>query len=123
MFAVSYLFPVDGSFDVSSSPSILAAVASSLLLGIVASVPMGDAVRNRNAAKKAILGMLFLLLWIMLTVATAAANGMVAMVCCPIGMISIITSMKILWKNRKMGEEKNGRRERGKDGQISILYT
>lgn len=104
MFALSYLFPVDGSFAVQTSPSILAAVASSLLLGIVASVPMGEAVRNRNATKKAILGMLFLVLWIMLTVATAAANGMVAMVCCPIGMISIITSMKVLWKNRKMGD-------------------
>lgn len=104
MFAVSYLFPVDGSFALRTSPSILAAVAFSLLLGIVASVPMGDAVRNRNATKKAILGMLFLLLWIMLTVATAAANGIVAMVCCPIGMISIISSMKILWKNRKMGD-------------------
>lgn len=104
MFALSYLFPVDGSFAVQTSPSILAAVASSLLLGIVASVPMGEAVRNRNATKKAILGMLFLVLWIMLTVATAAANEMVAMVCCPIGMISIITSMKVLWKNRKMGD-------------------
>jgi len=104
MFAVSYLFPVDGSFSIETSPSTLAAVAFSLLLGIVASVPMGDAVRNRNASKKAMLGMSFLLLWIMLTVATSVANRKVAIVCCPIGMFSIIFSMKILWKNRKMGD-------------------
>merc|ERR1719315_941940 len=50
------------------------------------------------------LGMSFLLLWILLTIATIAANGIISLVCCPIGMVSIITSMKILWKNRKMGD-------------------
>lgn len=104
MFALAYLFPVDGSFSIETSPYTVAGVVVSLLLGIVASVPMGEAVRNRNATKKAILGMTFLLLWIALTVATVLANGKVAMVCCPVGMVSIITSMKILWKNRKMGD-------------------
>ena len=111
MFAASYLFPVDGSTTIQTSTPVLAAVAISLLLGIVASVPMGDAVRNRKDKKKAFLGMSFLILWILLTIVSSSLNGKVAMVCCPIGMISIITSMKILWKNRKMGDtwEQEGR--------------
>ena len=120
MFAASYLFPVDGSMTIQTSPGTLAAVAFSLLLGIVASVPMGDAVRNRNATKKAILGMLFLILWIMLTVASGAVNGKVAMICCPVGMISIITSMKILWKNRKMGDTWE---QEGKPNPNPVVYN
>jgi len=111
MFAASYLFPVDGSTKIETSTPVLAAVMISLLLGIVASVPMGDAVRNRKDKKKAFLGMSFLILWILLTIVSGMLNGKVAMICCPIGMISIITSMKILWKNRKMGDtwEQEGR--------------
>ena len=120
MFAASYLFPVDGSMTIQKSPCTLAAVAISLLLGIVASVPMGDAVRNRNATKKAILGMSFLLLWVMLTIASGAVNGKVAMVCCPIGMISIITSMKVLWKNRKMGDTWE---QEGKPNPNPVVYN
>ena len=120
MFAGSYLFPSDGSSVIQTSPSTLAAVAFSLLLGIVASVPMGEAVRNRNAKKKAFLGMSFLVLWILLTIATGLANGKVAMVCCPLGMISIITSMKILWKNRKMGDTWE---QEGKPNPNPVVYN
>jgi len=111
MFAASYLFSVDGSLNIVLTPSSVVGGVVSLLLGIVASVPMGDAVRTRNHARKAMLGMAFLVLWIALSVATMKNNGMVAMVCCPIGMVSIISSMKILWKNRKMGDswEQDGR--------------
>ena len=120
MFAASYIFPVDGSMKIQTSPPILAAVIISLLLGIVASVPMGDAVRNRKDKKKAFLGMSFLILWILLTIVSGTLNGKVAMVCCPIGMISIITSMKILWKNRKMGDTWE---QEGKPNPNPVVYN
>ena len=85
MFAISFLFPVDGSTAIVTSPSILAAVGCSLALGVIASVPMGEAVRNRNGPRKAMLGMLFLLFWILLTVASSLANGKTATMFCPIG--------------------------------------
>ena len=111
MFGVSYLFPVDGSFSLYLTPSSLAGLLVSLMLGVVASVPMGDAVRTRNKGRKELLGMAFLVLWLVLSVVTSINNGKVAMACCPIGMVSIISSMKILWKNRKMGDywEQEGR--------------
>ena len=120
MFAASYLFPVDGSTTMQTSTPVLAAVVISLLLGIVASVPMGDAVRNRKDKKKAFLGMSFLILWILLTIVSSTLNGKVAMVCCPIGMISIITSMKILWKNRKMGDTWE---QEGKPNPNPVVYN
>ena len=120
MFAASYLFPVEGSTTMQISTPVLAAVVISLLLGIVASVPMGDAVRNRKDKKKAFLGMSFLILWILLTIVSSTLNGKVAMVCCPIGMISIITSMKILWKNRKMGDTWE---QEGKPNPNPVVYN
>ena len=120
MFAISFLFPVDGSTAIVTSPSILAAVGCSLALGVIASVPMGEAVRNRNGPRKAMLGMLFLLFWILLTVASSLANGKTATMFCPIGAITIISSMKVLWKNRKMGDTWE---QEGKPNPNPVVYN
>ncbi len=61
LFAISYLFPTNGGNTMEFGTPNIVAVAFSLLLGIVASVPMGDAVRYRKAGKKMKLSMLFLL--------------------------------------------------------------
>ncbi len=106
LFAVSYLFPTSGGFKPEfETPNIIALVFS-LILGIVASVPMGDAVMTRNASKKKKLSMLFLVSWIGLSIASSIStgNGVPSFILCFLGAISIILSMKILWKNRKMGD-------------------
>ena len=91
----------------------MAAIIFSVALGIVASVPMGDAVRYRKAKKKMKLSMLFMLSWIGLTVASgfSTGNGISTFILCGVGMVCIILSMKILWKHRKMGDswEQEGR--------------
>ena len=52
LFAISYLFPTNGDFSMELGIANMVAVVFSLLLGVIASVPMGDAVRNRKAKKK-----------------------------------------------------------------------
>lgn len=113
IFGASYFFPVSGAWGVSiTTPGIVAAVFS-LALGVIASVPMGDAVRNRNGAKKKKLSAAFVLSWLGLTVSTglSTAQGGLSFALCGMGAVSIIASMKILWKNRKMGDtwEQEGR--------------
>ena len=113
IFAISYLFPTDGSSSMEFGIANIAAVIFSITLGIVASVPMGDAVRNRKAGKKMKLSMLFALSWVGLTVSSGytAENGTLPFVLCGIGALFIIMSMRILWKFRKMGDtwEQEGR--------------
>ncbi|WP_020568235.1 hypothetical protein [Neolewinella persica] len=113
IFSASYLFPTSGEFTVELSAPILAAMVLSVILSIVASVPMGDAVMNRKADKKKKLGMAFMLSWVGLTVATGLSSelGTLAYVFCGLGAMSIIAAMRILWKFRKMGDswEQDGR--------------
>ena len=113
LYALSYLFPTDGSATLGAGPAELVAIAFALALAVIASVPMGDAVLNRNAAKKQKLSLGFLLSWIGLTIASglSANTGTVSFVLCGAGAVCIIASMKILWKFRKMGDswEQEGR--------------
>jgi hypothetical protein len=104
-FALAYFFPLDGSSTPEvTTPAVIAAVAS-LALGIIASVPMGHAVKTRNHTLKNILGMMFVSTWIVLTVVSYyTTNQIETLVFCIIGMVSIIASMKVLWKHRKMGD-------------------
>ncbi len=106
LFAISYLFPVDGGTELVFGISNIIAVVFSLMLGVIASVPMGDAVRYRKSVKKQRLSMMFLLSWIGLTTASifTTENGNASIPLCIIGFMSIVLSMKILWKNRKMGD-------------------
>jgi len=113
LFAISYLFPTSGGYNIELNAVNIAAVIFSVMLGIVASVPMGDAVRNRKAGKKMKLSMLFMLSWIGLTIASgfSTGNGTLSFIFGGIGAMCIILSMKILWKHRKMGDtwEKEGK--------------
>lgn len=106
LFALSYLFPTDGSAALDLRPVNLVAVAFSLSLAGIASVPMGNAVRNRDTARKQKLAMGFLLSWVGLTIASgfSANTGAPSFILCGAGAISIIASMRILWKHRKMGD-------------------
>ena len=102
--ALANLYPLDGSSEVAITTEGIVAAVASLALSIIASVPMGNAVRDRNASAKAKLGMSFVITWIILTCATVQSNPQVSPLYCPFGMISIIASMKILRKHRKMGD-------------------
>jgi|GEM_PF-3124816 len=113
IFASSFLFSAGGGWMLNITPVSLAAIFFSLALAFIASVPMGDAVLHRNKSKKMKLSMMFMLLWIGLTVASgfSADTGIAAFVIGGVGAISIIVSMKLLWKYRKMGDtwEQEGR--------------
>jgi len=113
IFAISYLFPTNGGNALDFSPMNIGAIIFSLILATVASVPMGDAVRYRKKSKKMKLSMMFLLSWIGLTITSGLAtnNGITSFLLGGAGAISIIASMKLLWKYRKMGDswEKDGR--------------
>ena len=113
LFAISYLFPTSGGSSMEFGIPNIVAVIFSLVLGIVASVPMGDAVRNRKAGKKMKLSMLFVLSWVGLTIASgyATGNGTPSFALCGVGAAFIVMSMRILWKHRKMGDswEREGR--------------
>ena len=113
LFAASYLFPTNGGTTINLSAPNIVAICFSLLLGVVASVPMGNAVRYRNAKKKMRLSMMFMRSWIGLTVSSglSTGNGTPSFVLGALGMICIIMSMRLLWKYRKMGDswEQEGR--------------
>lgn len=113
IFASSYLFSTDGSATLDLNPSNLAAIAFSLVLAAVASVPMGDAVRYRKSGKKKKLSMMFVLSWVGLTMVSglSANTGALSFILGGLGAASIVVSMKLLWKYRKMGDswEQEGR--------------
>ena len=103
LYSISNVFPTDGSLNVKPDARSIAAALISLALGWIASVPMGEAVRFRDAAKKQKLSLLFLGSWLLLTaVGGPDTRGMIALRA--VGAISIIASMKVLWKFRKMGD-------------------
>ena len=113
LFAASYLFSTDGSTALNFNPFNLAAIAFSLILAVVASVPMGNAVRYRNHAKKMKLSMMFVLSWVGLTVVSGLSvnTGASSFILGGVGAVCIVASMKLLWKYRKMGDswEQEGR--------------
>ena len=122
LFAASYFFPTNGSQSVEIGTAEKVSAATSMALSIIASVPMGDAVRNRKAAKKKLLGLSFVGSWVGLTVAStlSAGNGALSAIPCALGAISIILSMKILWKNRKMGDTWE---QEGKPNPNPVVYN
>lgn len=122
LFAASYLFPADGSATLDVGAADLVAAAFALALGGIASVPMGDAVRHRNASKKQKLSMGFLLSWVGLTVASgfSAGGGAVSFALGGAGALSIVASMKILWKHRKMGDSWE---QEGKPNPHPVVYN
>jgi hypothetical protein len=104
IYAFSNVLSLDGLRKIAVTTNGLIAAGASLALAVIASVPMGDAVRNRKAKAKQALSMAFVAGWAALTYGTTQANKDVSPAFCITGMISIIASMKILWKNRKMGD-------------------
>lgn len=82
---------------------------------------MGDAVRNRNGNKKKKLGMSFVFSWLILSLSSVMdAENNSASILCPLGAVSIIASMKILWKNRKMGDTWE---QEGKPNPNPVVYN
>ena len=122
LFALSYIFPTDGSMTIDLSPVHLLGFVLSLALGAIASVPMGNAVRNRNASKKKKLSMTFVLCWLGLTIVSgfSADAGAASFVLCGAGMVCIVASMKILWKHRKMGDTWE---QEGKPNPNPVVYN
>ncbi len=120
LFASSYLFSVDGVFDLNRY-SVAAAVISLVLAG-VASVPMGNAVRNRDGKAKMKLSMMFVMSWVGLTIVSGLGGniGATAYVLGGFGAASIVVSMKLLWKYRKMGDSWE---QKGEPNQNPIVYN
>lgn len=111
LFGLAYFFPVDGSTTFSVNKDSVPPFVVSVALSIIASVPMGHAVRYRNAQRKTVLGMLFVASWVLLTALSGSEFGVLSYILRAIGAASIVASMKILWKHRKMGDwwEQEGR--------------
>lgn len=120
--ATSYLFDSnvalpDVALDLTTHNYI--SIAACLVLSIVASIPMGDAVRNRKPTKKLALSAAFAMSWMVLAVSSGLGsidplelrNSGLSLGLCLGGAVSIIASMKILWEFRKMGDywEQNAR--------------
>jgi len=110
LWGISYLFPLDGSTNVSPTvPGVVACVIC-FFVSYVASLPMADSVMHRLLKKKTILSVMFLLGWIALGVASSLdATAQVAKsepfvwILCMLGPVTIVLSQKILFGARKMG--------------------
>lgn len=85
LYAVSYLFSVRGGASVDVTLWGILALVFSLALGVVASVPMGEAVKNRDNRRKSQLGMMFVLGWLLLTISTIGNNPDSPFLFCPLG--------------------------------------
>lgn len=125
LFGASYLFPMNGSTKIITSEATslrtLIRAATSLALGWIASVPMGDAVKTRNNKKKQTLSMLFAGSWLTLsTVSDTNSSSRVHTGLRFAGAASIIASMKILWKHRKMGDTWE---QEGKPNPNPVVYN
>ena len=115
VWGLSYILPIDGSFNISPTVYGIVATAVCFAISFVASVPMSDAVMNRLPKKKKLLSLAFLLGWITLGVMSALdvvtqlergegpkEQGLVWTFCL-IGPFTVILSQKILFESRKMG--------------------
>ena len=117
LWGLSYIFPLDGTANVSPTPYGIVATVVCLAVSFVASVPMSDAVMNRLPKKKKILSLAFLIGWIVLGIMSSLdvmeqiTNGTVydskdiglAWTFCLLGPFTVILSQKILFESRKMG--------------------
>ena len=122
ILAIAFLFPTNGSTAIELSPVNILGAVLCIALAFIASVPMGDAVRNRNASLKQKLSLAFVLSWIGLTIVSgfSANAGTPSFVFCALGMVCIVASMKILWKHRKMGDTWE---QEGKPNPHPVVYN
>lgn len=121
LYALAYFFPLDGGGNIEVSTAGIVAAVASMALAVIASVPMGNAVKSRDHATKNKLGMMFVSTWLVLTVSSYLSTSQVATgVCCGLGMVSIVASMKILWKFRKMGDSWE---QEGKPNPNPVVYN
>lgn len=111
VWGLSYLFPIDGTNNFDPTAYGVVCVVVCFYVSFVASLPMADAVMTRNATKKKVLSLQFLLGWITLGVMSSLdvseqlgskSYGSV-WVLCMMGPFTIILSQKILFGARKMG--------------------
>lgn len=120
-FGASYFFPISGSSKPTErTPTTLIRAATSLALGWIASVPMGGAVKNRDNKRKQKLGMLFVGSWLTLATVSDANTTKVHTGLRFAGAASIVASMKILWKYRKMGDTWE---QEGKPNPKPVVYN
>jgi hypothetical protein len=85
LHGVAYFYSVDGGIGINVTSWAAIGFLSSLALAVIASVPMGEAVKSRDSGKKTKLGMMFVACWLLLTVATIAGNRGPCFLYCPIG--------------------------------------
>jgi len=125
ILGISYLFSPNVDEKEVSWPGIICLFLC-IALGVIASVPMGDAVRNRNPPKKKQLGLMFVTSWILLSIFSSMdadgslRSGGLSLVLCFLGAFCIIASMKILWKFRKMGDTWE---QEGKPNPNPVVYN
>ena len=119
LFGLSYFFPVDGSLSLVVNGNVITAAVVCLILGWVASVPMGEAVRFRDGIKKTKLSLVFVASWLLLTIVTGGSEPLL-FTFRYLGAVTIIASMKILWKFRKMGDTWE---QEGKPNPDPVVYN
>ena len=119
IFGLSYFFPVDGSLSLVVNGNVIDAAVVCLVLGWVASVPMGEAVRFRDGIKKTKLSLVFVASWLLLTIVTGGGEPLLFAFRI-LGAVCIIASMKILRKFRKMGDTWE---QEGKPNPNPVVYN
>jgi len=117
VWGISYIFPISGGGASDIDPTAYGIVACGVcfIISFIASVPMADAVMNRNDKKKKILSLCFLLGWIVLGIMSGLDvtkqldnennnyDTGVSWSLCMLGPFTVILSQKILFESRKMG--------------------
>lgn len=91
----------------------IVALLVSFAVSFIASIPMSEAVMNRNPKKKKMLSLMFLIGWILLGIMSAldvtsqlkgnSIDQFSCWVLCILGPFTVILSQKILFMSRKMG--------------------
>jgi hypothetical protein len=96
LYGGAYFFSVDGGTGIEVTSWAAIGFLACLGLGVIASVPMGEAVKTRDNGKKTKLGMMFVASWLLLTVATIAGNGGPSFLYCPFGGKPLLLSLLLL---------------------------
>jgi hypothetical protein len=85
IYGVAYFFSADGGSGIEITSWAFIGFLASLVLAVIASVPMGEAVKTRDTGKKEKLGMMFVVTWLLLTGVTIAGNRGPSSLYCPSG--------------------------------------
>jgi hypothetical protein len=85
LYGIAYFFSVDGGSGIEVTSWAVIGFLASLVLAVIASVPMGEAVKTRDSVKKTKLGMMFVVTWLLLTGVTIAGNRGPSSLYCPFG--------------------------------------